>query len=59
MVTRWDKAMLYLHKQIKIARNGLAHAERKHGVRGAELEAIREKIVTLEYIFETMRCKGE
>lgn len=58
-VTTWDLAMLYLHKQIKISRNALHHAELKKGVRAEEVRDIRRKIQVLEYIFETVRQKGE
>ena len=47
-----EKALLWLYREIKRARNHLGYAECRHGVTTEELNALKRKIDVLEYLAE-------
>lgn len=47
-----EKALHWLYREIKRARNHLGYAEFRHGVTDIELDALRRKIDVLEYLTE-------
>lgn len=47
-----EKALLWLYREIKRARNHLGYAECRHGVTTEELNALKRKIDVLEYLSE-------
>jgi len=47
-----EKALHWLYREIKRARNHLGYAECRHGVTTEELNALQNKIDVLEYLTE-------
>lgn len=45
-----EKALRWLYREIKRARNHLGYAECRHGVTTEELNALQNKIDVLEYL---------
>lgn len=45
-----DQALEWLYLELKHAKINLNHAERRRGVTEGELDAIRRKIETLDYL---------
>ena len=52
------KALYWLYREIKRARNNLGYAECRNGVTDIELDALRRKIDVLEYLAELVTKEG-
>lgn len=53
-----EKALHWLYREIKRARNHLGYAECRHGVTAKELDALQNKIDVLEYLAELVTKEG-
>ena len=54
-----EKALYWLYREIKRARNHLGYAECRNGVTTKELNALKNKIDVLEYLSELVTKEEE